>query len=174
MAITVLRWSDYAVVPWRNGGGVTREVAAGPPGAGPADFDWRVSIAEVAGSSEFSTFPGVDRIIVPLDAAAMVLTVDGTAHRLRRGEPFAFSGDSTTSCVIEGSSTRDLNVMTRRGRYVADVVVHRPTGPQVAGAGAAATLVVRLDDLTTTVLDATALLPMPADCDVAVIRVRRC
>ncbi|SCD61614.1 hypothetical protein GA0115246_103833 [Streptomyces sp. SolWspMP-sol7th] len=25
----VLRWSDYRAMPWRNGGGTTREVASG-------------------------------------------------------------------------------------------------------------------------------------------------
>ncbi len=171
MAITALRWSDYPVVPWKNGAGVTREIAGHPAGAGPDGFDWRVSVADVSGSLKFSTFPGVDRVVVPLDTAVMALTVDGKEHRLRHREPFAFSGDSTTSCVVGGPPTRDLNVMTRRGRYRSEVVVYGPGEREVAGAGAETTLVVRLDDLTTTVLGADDRLRAAAESDVAVIRI---
>ena len=45
-----------AAVPWKNGGGVTREVAAHPAGASLEDFDWRVSTAEVRAAGPFSGF----------------------------------------------------------------------------------------------------------------------
>ena len=60
----VRRWADAVERPWRNGGGVTRELASSPEGVD--DFDWRVSIAEVTASGDFSRFPGVDRTIVRL------------------------------------------------------------------------------------------------------------
>jgi uncharacterized protein len=106
-------------VPWRNGGGVTREVAAEP--ADSAEFDWRISLAEVEASGPFSTFAGVDRCIVLLDGPAMTLTIEGVEHRLRPLEPLVFDGGSTTHCDVPDGPTRDLNVMTRRGR--ADAVV---------------------------------------------------
>ncbi|CAM5655899.1 hypothetical protein SSPIM334S_00286 [Streptomyces spiroverticillatus] len=42
----LLRAADRTAVPWKNGGGITREIAAWPQGA--ADFDWRVSTRRVA------------------------------------------------------------------------------------------------------------------------------
>ena len=56
--------SDLVRVPWKNGGGTTAEVAVHPPGAGLDDFDWRISMADVAVDGPFSRFPGVDRTLV--------------------------------------------------------------------------------------------------------------
>jgi len=108
-------------MPWANGGGRTREVACFPAGTGP--FDWRVSIADVAASGAFSALRGIDRVLVFLDGPAMTLTVDGAEHELVRGAPFAFDGGAVTSCRVEQGPTRDLNVMTRRGRCTARVSV---------------------------------------------------
>ncbi len=52
--------------PWKNGGGVTREIVCQPPGAGLAAFDWRVSIATIASDGPFSLFAGIDRVITLL------------------------------------------------------------------------------------------------------------
>src|SRR5665811_1616202 len=67
----IVRFADLPVIPWRNGGGVTREVVAsgasvasgGSGGSDPRDFDWRISIADVSRPGPFSAFPGVDRVI---------------------------------------------------------------------------------------------------------------
>ena len=42
-----------APVPWKNGGGSTREIACGPAGAGMDGFDWRASIATIAAPGPF-------------------------------------------------------------------------------------------------------------------------
>ncbi|WP_127355718.1 HutD/Ves family protein [Actinacidiphila soli] len=130
MSATVLRFLDYPRTPWKNGSGSTRQVAAAPPGSGLADFDWRVSIADVGAEGPFSVFPGVDRVIMLIDGPGMLIAVDGTEHRLAPFAPFAFSGHSTVSCRLPGGPTRDVNVMTRRDRAtasvkVADVFTHR-------------------------------------------------
>lgn len=120
MTVSVLRRGEFVVVPWTNGGGTTREVARFPAGA---DFDWRISIAGVPRSSTFSALPGIDRVIVPLDEVAMVLTIDGLKRVVRPYQPFAFSGDSVTSCMTGAERSQDLNVMTRRGAALAQVSV---------------------------------------------------
>jgi environmental stress-induced protein Ves len=122
VTVRVLRRADHRRMPWRNGGGVTAQVACSPDGEGSAQFDWRVSFAEVEHSGEFSTFPGVDRVIVLVEGPAMTLTVDGVRHVLPRHEPFAFDGESDTESEVR-APTLDLNVMTRRGRVDADVEV---------------------------------------------------
>jgi environmental stress-induced protein Ves len=53
VAATLLRGVDLVAAPWKNGGGVTREVAAFPAGAGLDAFVWRVSIADVAQAGPF-------------------------------------------------------------------------------------------------------------------------
>ena len=48
MTHTLLAAKDRIAQPWKNGGGVTREIAVEPPGAGFDSFGWRVSTAVVA------------------------------------------------------------------------------------------------------------------------------
>ena len=124
MTVQVLRAADRAATPWLNGGGVTREVAGAPAGAGLADFHWRVSLADVAQGGPFSVFAGVDRVITVVEGAGMALTVAGTGHLLAQPyRPFAFPGDAETGCRLLGGPVVDLNVMTRRGRASAEVEV---------------------------------------------------
>ncbi|HEY3634719.1 MAG TPA: HutD family protein, partial [Caldimonas sp.] len=54
----LVRTADVPAQPWKNGGGVTRELLALPAGD---DWRVRVSVAEVASDGAFSTFVGVDR-----------------------------------------------------------------------------------------------------------------
>ncbi|MEV6758611.1 HutD family protein [Streptomyces sp. NPDC051214] len=131
MSGDVLRWSEYRSMPWKNGGGVTREVASGAvrapfaaekPAEEPAHgFDWRVSIADVDAGGPFSPFPGVDRVITLVEGEGMVLTVDGASQLVEPLSPFAFPGDATTDCLLKAGAVRDMNVMTRRGRATAQV-----------------------------------------------------
>ena len=82
MGMDLWRRDDHRQMPWKNGGGLTREVASSPPGSALTDFDWRISFAEVAAGGPFSTFPGVDLVIILVDGPAMALTVDGVRHEL--------------------------------------------------------------------------------------------
>ncbi|MCX5336370.1 HutD family protein [Streptomyces sp. NBC_00140] len=122
-----LRWSEYRSMPWKNGGGTTREVASGTVHAPlasmePADgFDWRVSVADVDAGGSFSAFTGIDRVITLVEGEGMVLTVDGTSHPVGPLSPFAFSGDAATDCRLKAGAVRNMNVMTRRSRATAKV-----------------------------------------------------
>jgi hypothetical protein len=115
-------------MPWKNGGGVTREIVASPSGAGLDTFAWRVSIADVSADGPFSVFEGVDRVLVLLEGNGVALRgADG--QMLRRLDepfvPFAFHGDDRiVSSLLAGPSV-DFNVMTRRGVAVADVRIVR-------------------------------------------------
>lgn len=110
--------------PWRNGGGLTREVAAWPPGA--AAFDWRVSVAEIDADGPFSGFPGLSRHIALLRGAGLRLRdgAGGPEHRLDAlGALFAFDGASAVRATLPGGPVRVLNLMCRRGAAVAAVEV---------------------------------------------------
>ena len=142
MTLTVHRAADRPRTEWKNGGGTTSQVAGAPEGAGLDDFDWRVSIADVRSPGPFSPFDGVDRVIVLLDGAAMDLTVDGFHHRLLPDWPFSFAGEAMTDCALPAGPTRDLNVMTRRGRFRATVELLPVTGATAVPAGDPLLLVV--------------------------------
>ena len=122
VTMQVLRSEQHRRMPWRNGGGVTYEVASSPAGTELGDFDWRISIAEVEAGGPFSAFPDIDRTIILIEGEWMALTVDGRRHRFGIRDPFSFDGGSETLCEVP-SRSRDLNVMTRRGRATASVAV---------------------------------------------------
>lgn len=115
-ATSVLRWAELTATPWKNGGGSTRNLAAAPHDSTLADFDWRVSVADVEADGPFSAFPGVARVIMLIEGAQMILTVDGRTHRLGLHDTLAFPGEADTSGQVPSGPTRDLNLMMKSGR----------------------------------------------------------
>ena len=114
----ILRAAERVVVSWKNGGGLTRELAVYPPGSNLEDFAWRVSLAEVHAGGPFSSFPGVDRQMAVL-AGELALSIDeGDSLTLsRHSPPLGFSGEARVVAQPLGGVVTDLNVMTRRDRY---------------------------------------------------------
>ncbi|WP_330294540.1 HutD/Ves family protein [Streptomyces sp. NBC_00503] len=129
--IRILRAADRPAAGWKNGGGVTREIAAFPPGAGMDDFGWRISLAEVTADGPFSVFPGVDRTLTLAEGAGMDLEIgdleNGGVRDLvdRRYEPRRFPGDEPTACRLLAGPVVNFNVMYRRGAVTADTAVVR-------------------------------------------------
>ena len=117
----IIRYAALKPRPWRNGGGVTREVARFPQpasqGAGDSSWDWRVSIAEMTRAGEFSAFPGMDRVMTVVEGELLLLSVDGAEHPLEQYRPFRFSGDAAAAGALPTGDVRDLNVITRRGAF---------------------------------------------------------
>ncbi|REK84801.1 HutD family protein [Streptomyces inhibens] len=130
----ILRAEGRVAAPWSNGGGVTREIAVHPPGAGWDSFVWRISLAEVTRDGPYSPLPGVRRILTVVDGAGLELTVDGTTRLLPdRYRPFAFPGGAATDCRLLDGPVVNLNVMLRDGRAGATVELVR--GSQVVRLG---------------------------------------
>ena len=77
-------------MPWRNGAGVTMEIVVG---GDPLDWDWRLSLATVAGDGQFSAFPEVVRQLVVVEGIGMVLTVDGIDVACRPDAVVVFDGE---------------------------------------------------------------------------------
>jgi uncharacterized protein len=117
--------AGYRAMPWKNGQGVTHEIAREPT-AGEA-FLWRLSIAEVAADGDFSLFPGYDRTISVIEGAGMALEfVEAPAKRIdRRFAPFDFSGDWHCRCRLIDGPIRDFNLMVDRGRARGETEVRR-------------------------------------------------
>ena len=77
----LIQYASLRPTPWKNGGGVTTELAMSPPGAGLDNFDWRVSLASIAEDGPFSQFPGVDRTLV-------MVAGDGYTQTVANGDRF--------------------------------------------------------------------------------------
>ena len=87
----IVALADVPPTAWKNGGGVTRELLAWPPGD---DWQVRISVAEITADGPFSSFPGVARWFSVLEAAASPSrstassgSVGAATHRLRSRGP---------------------------------------------------------------------------------------
>jgi environmental stress-induced protein Ves len=120
---SILRAMDRVDAPWKNGGGRTSEVCALRRHPGMDDFDWRISIAEVTGSGPFSSFAGMDRVLVVLEGELDLLFEGEEApiHLTKGSAPFPFPGDVAVVGNPSNTPVKDLNVIVRRGRARATV-----------------------------------------------------
>lgn len=110
----VLPFDALTPVPWANGGGLTREVAAERDADG---ILWRVSLAEVEAEGPFSAFPGIHRILTVVRGRGMELETPDGVLRAQPMQPVRFSGALPVIGRLPGGPIRDLNVMLREGRY---------------------------------------------------------
>jgi uncharacterized protein len=120
----VIRPAAWRAQPWRNGRGVTHEVARWPADAD--DYALRISVAEVTAPGAFSIFPGYDRWTVLLDGGTLGLSsVDGGVdHWLVRPRACVqLAGEIALIAAIPDGAVRVLNVLGRRG--TCEVAVER-------------------------------------------------
>jgi environmental stress-induced protein Ves len=125
---------EIAPQPWKNGAGLTRELAFGGPDS--TAFDWRLSVAEVERDAPFSAFPGIDRCIVLLRGAGMRLrSADGRIDHALTDPlvPFPFPGEAALTATLVAGPSRDFNVMTRRGVFRSELLCHRAAAALTGG-----------------------------------------
>ncbi|MFE0460957.1 HutD family protein [Kitasatospora sp. NPDC058965] len=150
MPVTQLPAAARAATPWRNGGGLTREVAR-------TDFS-RVSLAEIEADGPFSLFPDCHRVFTVVAGDGVELTVDGAAPvRIGPLQPFAFSGSATTGARLLGGPVTVLNLITRHPG--AGVDLH--PGPELRPAPGHPLLAVALDGYDALLVGAPDTAPLP-------------
>jgi uncharacterized protein len=112
----IVRQSSHRIVPWKNGGGVTREILREP--AEPADFHWRLSLATIDSAGPFSSFDGYQRTLVLVRGAGLELDFDQHGHsRLTApGQSVSFDGGWQTRCTLLDGPCSDLNLIVARER----------------------------------------------------------
>jgi environmental stress-induced protein Ves len=106
--LRILTTDDFRASPWKNGGGVTHEIARHPV---DGDWQWRLSIAEVASDGPFSRFDGLSRILTVIDGDGVDLHSADGIMQARLGEPVHFSGDLAVTSRLVNGPIRDLNVI---------------------------------------------------------------
>lgn len=104
--------ADCPPQPWRNGGGLTRELLAWPQ----ADaWALRVSVARIDRDGPFSPFPGVRRCFAVLHGAGVELDLPQGRRSLGPADvALAFDGEDAPGCRLLEGPTEDLNLMARR------------------------------------------------------------
>jgi uncharacterized protein len=129
--VKILRAANYRTMPWKNGMGSTTEIAISPADAKLDDFDWRVSMAQVASDGPFSSFAAIERTLLVLEGNGLDLSVaKQTTVRIDRGTIHSFPGDQPTSATLVDGPIVDLNVMSRRNIVNHDVQRIKLTGRQ--------------------------------------------
>ena len=122
---TVMRPGDVAIEPWRNGKGVTRVMAMHPA--------WRISLAEIDGPATFSTFPGFDRVLIPLDGRGLDLELNGVVRRVEPRVGIAFRGEDRVSADPDEGPVTVVNFMVCRSLVGAGWTVSIETGAAFTG-----------------------------------------
>jgi environmental stress-induced protein Ves len=130
-AWTVLTPDGFRRLPWKNGGGVTIDVAAEFAGGAAdgdwADLVWRFGSTSIPVPGPFSDMSGFDRILTPVRGAGLSLAVDGGATLDARVPlmPVRFSGDLVITSRLDGGPVDVVNLMARRDHAAGEVVVLR-------------------------------------------------
>ncbi|MFZ3185584.1 MAG: HutD family protein [Pseudomonas sp.] len=116
MAIRLIDRRQLRQTPWKNGAGLTLELAIAPATAGLDNFEWRISSAQVAGSGDFSCFAGIDRSLALLAGAGLRLQRTQVEPLLvtTQAPVVAFAGEQTIHAELLDGPITDLNIMTRR------------------------------------------------------------
>jgi environmental stress-induced protein Ves len=122
----VIRLADCPPQPWKNGGGVTRELLAWPRDQqNPNDWQLRISVADITQDGAFSSFAGVHRSFAVIEGAGVRLQF---AERLeivtQDAKPLQFDGADAPYCELLAGETRDLNVMSKAGIHAKLVCAH--------------------------------------------------
>ena len=105
--------------PWKNGGGVTREVAKSPS---QAPF-WRLSIATVDQEGPFSSFVNLDRILTVIEGKGMVLEHKNGDLVADLHIPVHFSGSDAINGLLPNGPIQDFNLIFDGSKLAADVSV---------------------------------------------------
>lgn len=131
----LIAFDSLTPAPWKNGGGITRQIASFPPGSDIGSFDWRLSTAEVAQDGPFSRFEGIDRRLYILDGAGLDLRFADGTQRLRRGAHVDFRGEAEVFGALVDGPVSDVNIMVRRARVRMRAETLRIDGAQAIAHG---------------------------------------
>lgn len=117
MSIRIIDSHTARQLPWKNGKGVTLELAIAPPDAGLDDFDWRISSARVESAGPFSHFPGIDRSLGLLSGAGLRLRMPEMAILDPSNPVLSFAGELDVQAELLDGPVQDFNLMSRRGHW---------------------------------------------------------
>ena len=127
--ITPLDPNRYVRTPWKNGGGVTVDIAA--------DGDvWRFSRTPITAAGPFSDYTGFDRLQVLVSGSGLVLqTPSGEIDVRRPFRPVRFDGETPIVSRLEAGPVEVINLMGERSKVRINLAVLEAGRSQRLGAG---------------------------------------
>jgi hypothetical protein len=130
----IIRNRDFRETRWRNGMGISWDIAADPPET--EDFGWRFATALIERDVPFSIYPQVDRIFTLIEGDGLDLDFEG-GRILAVERPFVphpFACDVAAFCRLRRGPCRALNLLMARGRWLAAVDI-LSSGAEIAHDG---------------------------------------
>jgi len=127
VTLTRLDSARYRRSPWKNGGGVTVDIAgASVPGVAPGAWDgviWRFGQTRIERPGPFSDLSGFDRLLAVVEGQGLVLHPAGApALDVRaRFHPVRFPGEWRIESELEDGPVAVVNLMADRGRAAIDL-----------------------------------------------------
>lgn len=124
--------SGYVRQPWKNGGGVSEEIAARREGEGWEGLVWSFSRTGFSGRARFSDLSGVARVLVLASGAAFTLRAldAGADIAVEPAAPVAFDGGRRLEAAT-GGAVEVVNLMGRIGHVsIAMALAGETDGPR--------------------------------------------
>jgi environmental stress-induced protein Ves len=118
MPMKILPPERFLTTPWKNGGGITHEIARLEAGG---RMVWRLSVAEVGADGPFSRFDGLMRILTVIEGAGLSLVTPAGNLAALPCRPVRFPGDLPVDGRLIAGPVRDLNVIFDPGLVEARV-----------------------------------------------------
>jgi uncharacterized protein len=109
-ALRLIPASALHTQPWANGAGTTTVLASGPD---EADWQWRLSIADITQDCAFSAYPNTRRQFVPLDAPIHLRFEEQRDIAVLRLSVVRFDGADAPHAHLPEGPTRAFNLMLR-------------------------------------------------------------
>ncbi len=131
-AFTVLDPAGYRRTPWKNGGGVTIDIAAAyRPAADPAGWDgmmWRFGRTRIEQPGPFSDLSGYDRILAVVEGSGLVLHPKFRAPIEVHAPlvPAHFPGEWAITSELTAGPVGVLNLMADRLLFKIDLIFPLP------------------------------------------------
>ena len=133
MSITRLDPAQYVTTPWRNGGGVTVDIAVVTDKGGDV---WRFGRTPIVAPGPFSDYRGFDRIQVLVAGSGLVLqTPDDDIDVRQTFRPVRFAGETPIVTRLEGGPVEVVNLIGNRAKVRIDLRVLEAGRDVVLGAG---------------------------------------
>lgn len=114
MSVQRVALADIAPQPWRNGGGLRRDLLVWPVGGAER---LRVSLARIERSGPFSAYPGHRRLFALVAGDGVVLGLRAADATVTPSDPQAlvFDGAEAPHCRLQGAACDALNLMVTDG-----------------------------------------------------------
>ncbi len=120
MKITLLTPADYRRTPWKNGGGVSIDIA-------DSGEVWRFGRTPIVAAGPFSDYAGFDRVQVLVAGCGLVLDAPGGEIDVRTPfVPARFAGETRIVSRLEAGPVEVVNLIGDRSTVRIDMKVLEP------------------------------------------------